>query len=81
MLDVRRNDVSGYLAIAKYRFAKLRDFKMLFLSVLFVIVLFILGFALTSDKGKNTVHARKSGAATDLSNISKETRPNSVQIN
>ena len=46
-----------------------------------VIVLFILGFALTSDKGKNTVHARKSGAATDLSNISKETRPNSVQVN
>lgn len=56
-----------YLAIANYRFAKLRDLKMLFLSILFVLVLFILGFALSSDKGKNTIHARRQAQAADMS--------------
>jgi hypothetical protein len=33
---------------------------MLLLSLLFTIVLMIFGYALTSDKGKHTVHARRS---------------------
>lgn len=32
---------------------------MLLLSLLFTIVLMIFGYALTSDKGKHTVHARR----------------------
>ena len=54
---------------------------MLFLSVLFVLVLFILGFALSSDKGKNTIHARRQAQAADMSKLSKETRTGSVQVN
>lgn len=34
---------------------------MLFLTVLFVIVLLLLAFALTKDRGQNTVHARGQG--------------------
>ncbi|WP_414828277.1 hypothetical protein [Alteromonas sp. H39] len=34
---------------------------MLFLTVLFVIVLLLLAFALTKDKGQNTVYARGKG--------------------
>lgn len=34
---------------------------MLFLTVLFVVVLMLLAFALSKDKGQNTVHARGKG--------------------
>lgn len=34
---------------------------MLFLTVLFVIVLMLLAFALTKDRGQNTVYARGKG--------------------
>lgn len=34
---------------------------MLFLTVLFVIVLLLLAFALTKDRGQNTVYARGKG--------------------
>lgn len=54
---------------------------MLFLSILFVAVLLILGFALSSDKGKNTIHARRHAQAAEISKLSKETRSGSVQVN
>ncbi|NMH59241.1 hypothetical protein [Alteromonas ponticola] len=33
---------------------------MLFITVLFLVVLLLLAYALSTDKGKNTVHARRS---------------------
>ncbi len=32
---------------------------MLFLTILFLIVLLLLAYALSADKGRNTIHARK----------------------
>ncbi|MCW8091751.1 hypothetical protein [Alteromonas sp. ASW11-130] len=32
---------------------------MLFITVLFLVVLLLLAYALSTDKGKNTVHARR----------------------
>ena len=42
---------------------------MLFLTVLFVIVSLLLIYALTADKGENTVHARRHAAQANSQNI------------
>ncbi len=42
---------------------------MLFLTVLFAIVSLLLLYALSSDKGENTVHARRHAAQSNASNV------------
>ncbi len=37
----------------------LKDLKMLFITALFLVVLVLLAYALSTDKGVNTVHARR----------------------
>lgn len=56
---------------------------MLFLTVLFVIVVVLFAYALASDKGKNTIHARRnapSPAPRSLSRISKKSSPKVISI-
>lgn len=53
---------------------------MIFLTVLFFIVSFLLAFALMGDKGKHTIHARKSTPTPNISKIGKSTAAGSVQI-
>lgn len=53
---------------------------MLFLSVLFVIILLLLAFALTADKGRHTIHARRNGPKPNTK-MSKNTDPGGVQVN
>ncbi|MBU3021507.1 hypothetical protein [Aestuariibacter sp. A3R04] len=69
---------TGYLAIVLSGLLNEGIFFMLFLSLLFVVVLFLLGFALTTDKGKHTIYARKANPPTNIKRLQK---PTGVQIN
>lgn len=59
---------------------------MLFLTVLFIIVLVLLLYAMSADKGKHTVYARKSAQSSAVVkpaplSLSKEQQPGAMQTN
>lgn len=57
---------------------------MLFLTVLFVIVVVLFAYALSSDKGKNTIYARRHApppAPSSITDMSKKPSTKVVSIN
>ncbi|MCW8107028.1 hypothetical protein OPS25_00740 [Alteromonas ponticola] len=53
---------------------------MLFITVLFLVVLLLLAYALSTDKGKNTVHARRSKSAIVTEPVHAMTKTNSKAL-